>query len=189
MVAIDFDGLCDLFVELNNQNSPAEVHGLLVGQLCAGARPSPSGWLQLVGEQFDLEPLGADAKRALLELLETSVRQLAGAELDFALLIPDAEEIVSARAEALGQWCQGFLAGFGLVPREAGEITDEVTQILEDLAQIALIDHQALDDVDSHELDLAEVSEYVRMAALMLFAQFAPELSGDPDAVAPTTVH
>lgn len=189
-MAIDFDSLCDLFVELNNQSSPAEVHGLLSGQLCAGARPSPSGWLQLVGDQFDFEQLNEATKNSLLALLEQVARQLASTDLDFALLIPDEDEIVSARAEALGQWCQGFLAGFGLVPREGQALTEEVEQVLEDLAQISQIDHQALDEIESHEIDLTEVSEYVRMAALMLFAQYAPELKADTAAAAPSnTLH
>ena len=50
-----FDEVCDLFVELGAHNSPAEMHGLLAGQLSAGKRIDYAEWLHEAKEFIDTD--------------------------------------------------------------------------------------------------------------------------------------
>ena len=78
------------------------------------------------------------------------------------LLLPDDETPLADRAAALGQWCQGFLGGFGLTARE-GALSGEAVEVLQDLASIAQV-QSALEDSEDGETDYMEVMEYLRVA-------------------------
>lgn len=67
----------------------------------------------------------------------------------------------------MGQWCEGFLGGFGLVER-SGELSEEADSALRDFAAIAQVQTD-LEESEANEVDYMEVMEYVRMAVLMLF--------------------
>lgn len=166
----DFDRLCDLFVELGSCNPPAELHGIICGQLCAGSRLSANGWITLAVEQMELSEL-PDSGRALLQTLyDQTLKQLLGGEYGLRLLLPDEEDEIEVRSEALGQWCHGFLAGFGLAQVKADQLSEEVVSVLQDFAAIAQIDLE-VEEAEENEVDFMEVSEYVRMAALTVFAE------------------
>jgi len=176
----DFDQLANMLVEEGVfVVSPSELHGLLCGQLAAGARLEPLSMLQSVCELTDINALEQeDSKVALIQLYQVSEAELESAELGFQLLMPDEDDSTLAQlAEALGCWCQGFLAGFGLYSKQTDKsINADVSETLRDLAEIAQISPDIDDDEDSAS-DLMEIQEYVRMAALMVFAEFnsAPE--------------
>ncbi len=85
---------------------------------------------------------------------------------------------LAQRTEALGQWCQGFLAGFGLTARE-GSLTGEAEEVLQDMAAIAQVQGQ-LEDSEDGETDYMEVMEYLRVAPLLLFAECGKPLEPAP---------
>ena len=74
------------------------------------------------------------------------------------------------RTEALGQWCQGFLHGFGV---NAGglELSTDAKEVLQDLAAISQV-QDALEESEDGEADYMEVQEYLRVAPLLLFSEF-----------------
>ncbi|WP_032672962.1 UPF0149 family protein, partial [Pseudomonas syringae] len=86
------------------------------------------------------------------------------------LLLPGDDEPLTERAAALGQWCQGFLAGFGLAIGEK-VLGSEAKAVLEDLAAIAQV-QDALEESEDGETDFMEVMEYMRVAPLLLFTEF-----------------
>ena len=69
----------------------------------------------------------------------------------------------------MGQWCQGFLSGFGLT-RRAYSLSDEANEVLRDLAAIAQV-QDALEESEDGESDYMEVMEYLRVAPLLLFTE------------------
>ena len=86
------------------------------------------------------------------------------------LLLPSDDAPLTERAAALGQWCQGFLAGFGLNSRDSSALSVEATEVLQDLAAIAQV-QDALEESDDGESDYMEVMEYLRVAPLLLFTE------------------
>ncbi|MFC3607657.1 YecA/YgfB family protein [Stutzerimonas tarimensis] len=153
-----------------NPVTPAELHGLLLGRSCAGAGFETQGWLADAGELLGSEPEGG-LRQALVGLQEMVRGELTGDDVSLVLLLPADDEPLSSRTFALAQWCQGFLAGFGLA---AGQrtLSEEGTEVLEDLAAIAQV-QDVLQESEDGENDYMEVMEYLRVAPLLLFTECA----------------
>ncbi|RVU29771.1 MULTISPECIES: UPF0149 family protein [Neptunomonas] len=171
--AINFEMVANLLVSENVQVvSPAELHGLLVGQLASGARLQADIWLRTACELMELAQLEHEtSKIGLLGLYQQTLGQLEGADLDLSLLLPDDDYGLSQRVEALGRWCQGFMTGFGYQGKQTdASLSAESQEALQDLSQIAQVASEVEEDEES-EADFAQLEEYVRMAALMLFSE------------------
>lgn len=157
--------------------SPAELHGLLLGRSCAGAGFEVEPWLRdaadLIGAQMP-----DNVRQALVGLQEMVKGELAGGEMAVVLLLPSDEAPLVERATALGQWCQGFLAGFGLTARDAA-LSAEAMEVLQDLAAIAQV-QEALEETEDGENDYMEVMEYLRVAPLLLFSECAKPVAPPP---------
>jgi len=187
----DFDTLADLLVEEGLLTlSPAELHGLLCGQVAAGARFDPVTLFARIGELLDLEPFSRELTRTgIMQLYLATLQQLQAPDFSFELVLPDDDQPLAGRADALGLWCSGFLSGFGLQERKGSQgLSIEGQETLRDLAQIVQITTAADADAEAEEdeNDLMEVQEYVRMAALLVFSE-CNEPDGQPsDAAAET---
>lgn len=146
--------------------TPAELHGSLCGYLCAGGETQRRRWLASV--LADDEGVADVAEGcALDQAYLASASQLESPELEFELLLPDPEEAVAERGEALVEWCQGFLSGFGLAAAAPGKLSEDADEALSDIGRIAASD-LSYDDPESDEQALEEVAEFVRVAALLL---------------------
>ena len=64
-------------------------------------------------------------------------------------------------------WCRGFLGGFGLAAGENPPLGEDSADALRDLARMAASE-LSYEDPEGDEESLAEVSEFVRVAALLL---------------------
>jgi len=93
--------------------SPAELHGLLLGRSCAGAGFEIDSWLVDAAELLGAAPEDT-VRQALIGLQEMVKGELTSNDVTVVLLLPSDDAPLSERAVALGQWCQGFLGGFGL---------------------------------------------------------------------------
>lgn len=173
-----FDRLANLFVEMGVFASPSECHGLLCGQMALGKAATEAEWLRDVAgylEQHQIE--GQAAKRELVDLYRLTDRQLRGTGFDLEIVVPDEDAELTQRAESIGLWCQGFLAGFG--DSRIGQLSEEARETLEDFAEIARIEKEDLDDSEESEQDLMQVMEYVRMAAILIYSEVMGELAKD----------
>ncbi|WP_434704249.1 YecA family protein [Pseudomonas sp. Z1-12] len=148
--------------------SPAELHGLLLGRSCAGAGFEADGWLADAAELLEGEPVD-NVRNALIGLQEMVKGELTSDDMTVVLLLPTDDAPLAERAAALGQWCQGFLAGFGLTRREYA-LSEEAKEVLQDLAAISQV-QDALEESDDGESDYMEVMEYLRVAPLLLFTE------------------
>ena len=168
-----FDDFADMFVELKAFGTPSELHGLMCGQLAAGVRFDANAWLAMVVAHLDVQEIDdADDKAELIGLYELALLQLSDGGFTFTLLLPEDDAELAARAESLGSWCSGFLGGFGLAfDRKRQKLTDDITETMDDLSQIALVSLEDEEDPEA-EQGLMELIEYVRMAALMVFSEF-----------------
>lgn len=157
--------------------SPAELHGLLLGRSCAGAGFAPEGWLTDAADLLG-EDIQDNVRQALLGLQEMVKSELAAGEVALVLLLPNYEAPLLERAEAMGQWCQGFLAGFGLAAGDTA-LSGEAVEVLQDLAAIAQV-QDSLEDSEEGENDYMEVMEYLRVAPMLLFAECATPVVAEP---------
>ncbi len=154
----------------------SESHGVLSGLICMSRTVNEAQWLEQV---FD-EPAPAghaaeECRRELCALGEAILAEMDAGDFSFQLLLPDDEEPLADRTEALGEWCQGFLAGLGLGGyREELQISEEAREVVNDLSEISRAEFEFAENNQEDEQDLAEVIEYVRMGALLLYEELGP---------------
>jgi uncharacterized protein len=150
--------------------SAAEVHGIVSGVICAHG-DATGQWQRLA--------LGHDtAAPALVVLLGRLYRrtdvQLREGELDFELLLPGDDAGMPVRVEALADWCRGFLLGFNMVRGAAAALPDDATEVLEDFGHVAEAMPESGDDDEDTDRAFAELTEYVRVGAQLLYEEVFP---------------
>jgi uncharacterized protein YgfB (UPF0149 family) len=151
-------------------HSPAELHGLLTGQLCSGVvAPDPEDLGGLMEQSQHRVPV---VHKLIERLLGETTEQLAHLDYHFHPLLPPDEASLQDRVNALGAWCDGFMVGFaaGYI-RPDSALSPEAREILGDFGQFAAISDDGQDLSDQDEVDYMELVEYVRMAAITLFQQ------------------
>ena len=156
--------------------TPPELHGGLCGYLSAGGQPLPQHWL----EQLQIQPVALDDQaRDLLESLRRAATVLLDdPQMRFQPLLPDDDTPMADRVAALMQWCQAFLGGFGLAGGSDQDGSASRREALTDLQRIAGFSYEAGED-EEDETALAEIVEFVRVAALMLRQEAAPAPDAD----------
>ena len=171
-----YQAFATLLTSSGHNVSPAELHGLLLGRSAAGAGFDHDGWLADAVELFQSESesesdkeISDNVRNALIGLQEMVKGELTGDDMTVVLLLPTDDAPLSERAIALGEWCQGFLAGFGLNYRD-NALSIEGKEVLQDLAAISQV-QDALEESDDGESDYMEVMEYLRVAPLLLFTE------------------
>jgi uncharacterized protein YgfB (UPF0149 family) len=159
----------------------SELHGALCGWLAGGsgihagaaqdgarsgaAAGQAGNWLARVLADDTLAP---PARGDGLDRLQAATAaQLGDSDFGFDLLLPQAEAPLVERSGALFDWCRGFLGGFGLAAGDRAALSDEAREALTDLAKLAAATPQDEGDEDD-ESALAEIEEFVRVAALLL---------------------
>lgn len=177
----EFDQLGEHLAIIGTLTSPAELHGLLCGRLCGGTRYGDDDWLRSSVEFLNPANRLEDKQEALLvNLYHRSLAQLQDHQLGFSPLLPADDSAMSSRIEALGQWCHGFLNGFGTsgITRDT-ELSAETAEALRDFAAFVQMDRDSDEDEDG-ERDFLEVVEYVRVATLSVFMEMTLA-DADPD--------
>jgi len=144
----------------------SELHGGLAGWL-AGGGDDAAGWLAPVLADPALP--APTAGSALDRLRLATAAQLEDRDFAFALLLPEDGQPLSLRSAALFDWCRGFLGGFGLAAGQRPSLSEEGQEALADLARLAAAQPEDDGEDDAGEEDaLAEIEEFVRVAALLL---------------------
>jgi len=150
--------------------SPAEVHGIAVGLLCAAVPDSAGRWQQeLFAEADEGNVLAAECRRSLQALHERTLAGIDDPDMGFALLLPDDERPLADRAAALRDWCEGFLYGFGIAgvsPDHA--LSAEGREALRDIGELTRLDAEQVAEGESEEGALTEIVEFLRVAALLI---------------------
>ena len=168
---IGYDELDTVVARLRLSMRASELHGSLCGLLGAGGRTGKRAVLAAL----HLEPGSDSVSEGDLDLLDQLSRQsedeLADSELGFEPLLPADDRPLSERADALLDWCRGFLGGFGLGgPNVHGRLSEEGREVLRDMGTIAS-SSLAFGSEEEDEDALIEVHEFVRMGAMLLFTE------------------
>jgi yecA family protein len=159
--------------ELEFGVAASDLHGSLTGFLCGGGTASPRTWLQRL--EIEVDPgVHTHARMDLLARLFTDCRaRLEDQGFGFEPLLPGEDEPLPERADALVQWCRGFLGGLGLsgVNAERG-LSDDGNEILRDFGAIAASQFE-YEGSEEDESALFEVLEFIRVGVMLLHAELA----------------
>ncbi len=165
-----FEQIEEKLGSLTGQPGAAESHGALCGLLCnRGDLPDGGGWLQQIfpGANPDVE-----AEAVFRQLCAKTKSDLDDSCFAFSPLLPDDDQPVDRRIEALGEWCQGFMLGLSLGGlQQTEQLSPEAQEILRDLAEMGQAGSYQLDGDEQDERSYAELVEYLRTAVLLLHAE------------------
>ena len=167
----------------------AECHGVLCGLICRNGTVTHQDYLAQLATLQLMENPGQALKELFADAHISTMQQLSDMDLGFNLWLPDDDQPLEERTDALAQWCTGFLAGIGL-GGELPALSEEAVEALEDMRQIARANYPkiaitdadraevmdfAADDLDdeihgddSDETAFMEIVEYVRVVTLMM---------------------
>ncbi|MFI4918478.1 MAG: UPF0149 family protein [Legionellales bacterium] len=165
--------------------SASGLHGIMCGHLCAGADSQGEAYLRaLLSDKKDER--SRSALLVLFSVYAISQQQLANFDFEFELLLPDADEALSDRAQAFTEWCEGFIQGLTMAGVGIEHFYEEDTQeTYQHLVEFAALDCDFFDaDAEDDERALMEVSEFTRMAILQLHRDLMEneDERGDPEA-------
>jgi uncharacterized protein YgfB (UPF0149 family) len=160
---------------------PAEAHGTLAGALCSSRDYGLMEWLREILPEDSPED-DALQSSVLQNVYNSMVSTLAGSDADFEPLLPDDESPLTLRADALSQWCQGFLYGLGSgTTPDPENVSIEAGEIIRDFTEITHVGVDANEENEENEVAYAEVVEFVRVGVQLLFAELAPARGEEPE--------
>lgn len=175
MFSISFAELDDALAAGAAAADAAEAHGSLCGALCAIAGYGYDDWAHEIFADMDADAAGTlRARHLMTTVFDETAQALGGLEMTFTPLVPDDDDALASRVEALAQWCNGFLYGLGAgqVP-SLDQVPGEVGEVLRDFAEIGRATVDSDEGEDANEASYAEVLEFVRAGAQLVYEELA----------------
>lgn len=144
----------------------SDLHGSLTGCLCAGACMGVEDWLDAL--QLDFDDPGVTRYEVLQRLYRSCRSQVEDSPVHITPLLPARTAPMPQRADALVEWCRGFLGGFGLGgATQRARLSSDASGILHDLGVIAASHFDYADNTEDEQA-LADVIDFVRTGCAFL---------------------
>lgn len=152
------------------RTNPFDFHGTLCGVLCVRQNQTADAWIKEFAPEMNEEE-----KKKLTALFELTRQQLNSPDLDFRLLLPDDQQSLRQRTEAIAGWSRGFLYGLGIGGLKKDTPLDTDTrEFLSDVARIAKAAYHSSHDTHENEAAYCEIVEYLRMGLLLVYESLYP---------------
>lgn len=149
--------------------SAADLHGSITGYLCAGGQGGAHALLEALALEGD-DAGATGALHPLVDALASDVAHRLRTGEPVMPLLPSAPLV--ARADAMVDWCRGFLGGLALKgDLAAAAEMPEVREVLDDFSQIAAM-HLTCGDDDEPALD--DLLDFIGGGVARLHAALAP---------------
>ena len=151
----------------------AEAHGCLCGALCVRSGFGYGDWL---GEILPDTVTLPERDGPLADLFEQSAAILAAPDMEFEPLLPEEDDPLEERVDALAAWCQGFLYGFGSAAN-AGRYSPagEVAEVLADFAEISRGGSVGAEPMEIEEDAYVELVEFLRVGVQLVYDEMRSE--------------
>ena len=173
----DIYELEDVLLKLNSTMSAAEAHGALCAILCARGSADMSDWAShILGEQEQGNVVLKEALKLLNSLYQVTLVQLNDINCNFQMFLPDDEEDLRERIEALTAWCQGFVYGLAVGGlSDTNDLPEDTMELIKDIIEISKADHATeADSSEEDELAYVEIVEYLRTGTLLISEELQP---------------
>lgn len=155
----------------------SEAHGMLCGLVCLHGSRAGRYWVEAIPGISAAGHPGVHS--ALAQLALSTAAELEDPAFRFTPLLPADDASLAERAEAIGEWAQGFLYGLGEAGRRpalAAKLEQEpLSELVADLTEITRA--SVVDDEpgggDEEEQAYAELVEYLRVATQLFYLELA----------------
>jgi uncharacterized protein len=170
---IRFQDFEDVLAAAGSLADAAEAHGSLCGALCSMAPYRMQDWVNEILP--DGAALPAESAAMIERVFAATAASFGEQGMEFQPLLPDDDQPLNGRAHALALWCTGFLYGLG-----TGQISDldalngDVGEIVRDFTEISRATGDDADEDESNEQAYAELVEFIRVAAQVVFEELLP---------------
>ena len=155
----------DIFV------SPSEAHGTISGLLACGLNIDEKQYLIMLSDVFnDGQSFSKDLKGLFAEMYSHVMSCFNSEEPNFELYLPNENETLLDKANALVAWVSGFLLGFGLKRKDYGVMSDDVKEVISDFSEITRLDTDFGEEEEDQQA-FHEIVEYIRVSSLLCFAE------------------
>ncbi len=171
MSSIAYQSLVASLSSLGLDQEAAEYHGILCGMLCyRDDAPEDLG----LAEQGRVLDIDSGPGGCLTDLRRESLQQLQEMNTEFSPLLPDDDEGLDERVEALALWCGGFIYGLATAPGFNLEgLSEDARELVSDFSELSrtALDATEAESDEDNERDYAELVEYVRVGAQLIFLE------------------
>nr|WP_245748786.1 UPF0149 family protein [Oceanisphaera psychrotolerans] len=180
---LNYDAFTTLLEHHNMVVTAAEVHGVICGLICGGMAKDDVRWQQhfnaLLNDDFGLP---AEVKKAV-NLLFYRVYDELVSQSRFELLMPEDDEPLDERLDAMMEWAAAFLAGFGVVQQELNKASPELQEMIQDISSITQVSSEFDQEDEESETAFVVLYEHLKLGATLAFEEFG---KGQPSPKRPT---
>ncbi len=171
--SLDYERVERQMASADIENSGAEVHGILCGLICAGREDAQARWFaELFTEEQAGDLLVRECAESLRVLHDEALAAVKGPGLGFTPFLPDDGKPLKLRAQAVADWCQGFLYGIGVAGLSTGQpFSSETQEALNSLGEISRMDLDMLNGGEADEEALMELTEFIWVAAMLVHSE------------------
>jgi yecA family protein len=152
---------------------PSEIHGLISGVLVL-PDAEQINWLDLILATENLQPEDLDSglSQALQSLYRQTVHRLSDRDFGYTLYLPDPDQKIAERTQALAAWCRGFLLGISATGLTLENSSDLVRESLRDIVELSSVEAESGDA--GEERAFLEIEEYLRVAVQLVKEELQP---------------
>jgi yecA family protein len=175
----NFDRLSQFLLQQGLLPNAAEVHGMLCGMLAGGANPSSEHWLALLSDLLhEGQTFPVPVRNKLNQLAQSIDASLRDPDMNFQLMLPEDQQPIEERLQAMIGWVQSFLVGFGVNQSNLAGFSADVREAIDDMVELAKLDFSVEDDDDADRAYF-EIIEYIRVSVIMCFCEVGEQVSID----------
>lgn len=190
---VDHDELDGILRRCGATWNASQAHGFLCSRIAVRGTGALAPWLKQLLAGTENDAMGGECGTALESLFHITWRSLAERQSEFVPVLPDDDRPAAERADGLAHWCEGFLHGLVSGPHpetlRAQLATEPLADIIKDMLEItrAAADEEANEESD--EEAYAELVEYIRVAAQLVFEELAGFRARETEDAGPDPVH
>ncbi len=150
-----------------------ETHGTLCGFLCAGLQTDGKAWLESLVATIEADGFNNRPSRTtLIELYNYILIQFIELRFELHPSLATREEDLTSRAEALSNWCYGFLLGLQQTGLDISKSTiEDFQEIYFRFSEIATINYGEVDICPEDELAFSEVLNFIHTSVLHIYQE------------------
>ncbi|MGL5407557.1 MAG: UPF0149 family protein [Shewanella sp.] len=168
---LNYTAITTLMEQNELMASAVEAHGVLCGLVCGGIPLDEKSWLayfnDLINDGFGL-PVAV--RQVMSDLYQQVVSALMSQKAP-ELLLPQDELPLDERVDALIDWAQAFLAGFGVMQQNLACTSPELQEMIQDIASITQLSDQFDQEDEENEAAFLVLYEHIKLGIMMAFEE------------------
>lgn len=176
----DFSHVEQALYRVDADYSAPECHGAACGMLALNSEADEGTWLSFVLPAGDMSDYLYQETRDLLhDLFQAAHAQLNDSGLNLELFIPDEEQPLSERFQAIQKWCQGLALGVAASGiKSLDDLSADSREWFEDAIKIGSSgDYEVEDGDDEAEQAVSEIYGFLSVGILMMNEEMQPLIS------------